>query len=324
VSASTRRAGARLRYRFGSVELDADVPLPGFEHCRVPAGPGGTAFGFTLRRAAGPPAGGRLALRGRGRRLLEVWRRPDGGYLVTAGDAAPCTLEPDGRALSWHLGDGQPGPGDAEFVVATVLPRALTRQDVHVLHAATVLGPRGALLLCGPSGTGKSTTAAAVHRATGWPLLGDDAAVLGLAGGRAVVSSCSRDMRLWDDASGWLGLPPGAALARHGGKARHPLPGHASGPVPVAAVVRLVPGDGPGLGAPSPSRRLADLRDQLMRLDRTDPAALAREFAFLVALVRSVPVLRLHRRRQRATLPATVDRLTRLATEPARCASPTT
>ena len=78
------------------------------------------------------------------------------------------------------------------------------------------------------------------------------------------------------------------------------------------------------MSEPSPSRRLADLRDQLMRLDRSDPAGFAREFSFLVTLVRSVPVLRLHHRRQRACLPATVERLARIATEPAACASPTT
>jgi len=101
---------------------------------------------------------------------------PDGGHVVTSDEVAACTLEPDGHTLLWHLGQDQPGPDDVDFVVATVLPRALTRQRAHVLHAATVVGPKGAVLLCGLSGIGKSTTAAALHRATGWPLLGDDAA----------------------------------------------------------------------------------------------------------------------------------------------------
>ncbi len=314
----------RLRYRFGGVRLDSDVPLDGFDHCRVPATDGQAPFGFWLRRAGDPPAGGRLALRGRGRRLPEVWRRPDGGYAVSVEGAAACTVEPDGRTLSWHLGAAEPGPDDADFVVATVLPRALTRQRAHVLHAATVLGPGGALLLCGPSGAGKSTVAAVLHRVTGWPLLGDDAAVLGLAGGQATVGSCTQDLRLWDDASDWLGLPPGARLPRHGGKARHPLPARAHRSAPVATVVRLVAAQELAVEEPSPSRRLADLRDQLMRLDRSDPAALAREFSFLVAWMRPLRVLRLRRPMGLALVPHTVDRLARIATEVAACASATT
>jgi len=317
-------AGGRLAYRFGSVRLDSDLPLRGFDHCRVPAGERQGRFGVRLRRAAERPAAGRLVLRGRGRRLLEVWRRPDGAHTVRVEGLAACTVEADGRTLSWHLGLARHGPDDADFVVATVLPRALTRQRAHVLHAATVLGPRGALLLCGPSGAGKSTAAAALHRLTGWPLLGDDAAVLGLAGATATVASCTGDVRLWDDARDWLGLPPGARLPRHGGKARHPLPAQVCRAVPVATVVRLVDADELALHQPSPSRRLADLRDQLMRLDRSDPAAFAREFSFLLAWMRPLRVLRLDQPRGLALVPRTVDRLARLATEVATCASATT
>jgi hypothetical protein len=316
--------GERLTYRFGSVRLDSDVRLRGFDHCRVPAGDGQGPFSFGLRHADERPAAGRLVLRGRGRRLLEVRRRPDGAYTVSLEGLAACTVEADGRSLSWHLGPAEPGPDDADFVVATVLPRALTRQRAHVLHAATVLGPHGALLLCGPSGAGKSTAAAALHHLTGWPLLGDDAAVLGLAGATATVASCTRDVRLWDDASDWLGLPPGTRLPRHGTKARHPLPGHAGPPAPVATVVRLVAAGELALDRPSPSRRQADLRDQLMRLDRCDPAAFAGEFSFLVAWMRPLRVLRLRQPKGLALLPRTVDQLARLATEVTTCARATT
>jgi hypothetical protein len=316
--------GGRLAYRFGVVRVDSDVPLRGFDHCRVAAGDRQGPFGLRLRRAAERPAGGRLVLRGRGRRQLDVWRQPDGAHTVRVEGLAACTVEADGRTLSWHLGPARQGTDDADLLVATVLPRALTRQGAHVLHAATVLGPRGALLLCGPSGAGKSTTAAALHRRTGWPLLGDDAAVLGLAGATATVASCTGDLRLWDDARDWLGLPPGTRLPRHGSKARHPLPAQASQAVPAATVVRLVVADELALDQPSPSRRLADLRDQLVRLDRCDPAAFAREFSFLVAWMRPLRVLRLRQPKGLAEVPRTVDRLARLATDAATCASATT
>jgi hypothetical protein len=207
-------------------------------------------------------------------------------------------------------------------VVATVLPRALTRKGATVLHAATALGPRGALLVCGGSGTGKSTLAAAVHQVTGWPLLGDDAAVLGLLDGAAVVRSCAQDIRVWDDVRELLGLPPGQRLPRHGGKARYPLSDRVPGPVPAAVVVRLVAADAVA-GSPEPSRRLVALRDNLLRLDRSDPAVFGREFAFLVAWARAVPVVDLPHPHDRGCLHTTAEQLARLATE-ARAWAPVT
>jgi hypothetical protein len=315
--------GALHQYRFGSVRLDAALPLPGFDHCRAAGGAAG-AFTLALRRAGRPPARGRLALRGRGRRLLEVWRRPDGGYLLAAAGVAPCSLEPDGRTLAWHLAAGrEPGADDTDFVVATVLPRALTSQGAAVLHAAALLGPSGAVVVCGGSRSGKSTLAVAAHRATGWPLLGDDAAVVGLEDGEPVLRSCAQDVRVWDDVRDLLELPAGTRLPRHGGKARHPLGGRVAGPVPIAVVARLVDAEPAGAARLGAARRLVALRDNLLRLDRSDPAVLAREFAVLVALARAVPVVELRHPHDRGRLHDAVERLARLATE-ARAWAPAT
>ena len=55
----------------------------------------------------------------------------------------------------------------------TLLRWALRRHGLHMVHAAAVVGPRGAALLAGPSGAGKSTTALAAS-AAGLGYIADD------------------------------------------------------------------------------------------------------------------------------------------------------
>jgi len=248
---------------------------------------------------------------------VEVHRQPDGAYVVRAGGVAPCTVEPDGRTVRWHLEDREPDVDEIDFVVALVLPRVLSRQGGHVLHGGTVLGPDGALLVCGGSGAGRSTTITALHQATGWPVLGDDLAVIGLEGGRPVVRSCSSDVRLWDEASALLGLGAGMRLPRHRTKARHSVAAPPAGSVPVARMVQLSGGRPPGSADPSPARRVELVRQQLIRLDRSDLEAQAREFPVLVTWARSVPMVELHHPRdgRRESLDDTVRRLVALATD---------
>jgi hypothetical protein len=304
---------AVLAYRFGAVAVTSDVPLAGFEHCLHQ--PGGHAFELHLRRAGAAPAGGRQVLRFARGRGLEVRRQPGGAFVVRAGGVAACTVEPDGRTVHWHLEGREPEVDETDFVAAVVLPRALTRQGGYVLHAATILGPGGAMLLCGGSRAGKSTTTTALHHATGWPLLGDDLAVIGLERGRPVVRSCSSDVRLWDDATGLLGLGPGTRLPRHRTKARHAVANPSAGAVPVARMVQLVGGRAPALAVPAPVQRVDLVRRQLLRIDRTDLDAQTSEFDFLVAWAPAVPVVELHHARdgRRESLDDTVRRLIALA-----------
>jgi hypothetical protein len=210
-------------YRFGGLLLDSDLPLPGLDHRRASDDDGRPArFRFTLAADAGPVAGGRLVLGGRGRRRLTVRRSPDGAYALAVPDTAPVTLLPDRRTLSWH-GRGTPSTADAEFLVSTVLPRVATTQDGLVLLAATLAAPGGALLLCGRSGAGKSTLATAVAAATGWPLLGDDVVALEVVPDGASAHPFNPDVRLLDGSasSGRHGrIRSGRAPARHPAAAR--------------------------------------------------------------------------------------------------------
>lgn len=56
------------------------------------------------------------------------------------------------------------------------------RSGIIALHAAALLTPRGAILLAGPSGRGK-TTLAAISSALGWPLIAEDVSMLEASSG---------------------------------------------------------------------------------------------------------------------------------------------
>src|SRR5207247_3672965 len=87
---------AGLRYRFGSLQLDSSVRLPGFDHRRRSGDDGPPArFRFQLHETVtGAAVPGRLVLAS-GLRRLTIRRAPDGGYVVAAPPAAACTLLPD-------------------------------------------------------------------------------------------------------------------------------------------------------------------------------------------------------------------------------------
>ena len=235
------------RYRFGSLVLDSDMPLPGFDHRRADDDHAPVRFRFTLGAGAEPFADtGRVVLAGRGRRLLTVRRQPDRAYRLAVPDAAPVTLLPDHRTLRCPR---TPTAHDAEFLVGMVLPRVATMQDGLVLHAATLAAPGGAVLLCGRSGAGKSTLASAVAAATGWPLLGDDAVALESGPDAVLAHPFNPDIRLLD----------GSVKRRHpvvgGGQVRF-RPGSSSGAERTgtsAAASRRPRGRQPHGVAPQPS-----------------------------------------------------------------------
>ena len=278
-----------VRYRFGAVTVHSGLPLPGYARYRTRSSDG---HGTVTVRPAGPPPSGTPLWRLRGARgALDVSITADGRHLVTADGLAPCTVGP-GPTVAWHVG-AAPSVDDADFLLSTIVPWALGRQlDVAVLHAATVVGPAGAVLLCGRSGAGKSTLSAALHRQVGWRLFGDDSAVLCVDAGRPAVYSCSREVRLWADAGKLLQMGAGVPLPRYQTKHRYAVDGAAGDPVPVVAVVRLTePASAgrPALTRLSGPEGIVLIRDGLKRLAPLSPAELAREFEFLIRWGAGVP-----------------------------------
>jgi len=341
--------GSAPHYRFGAVEVRCDVALPGYSgYLTDRAAP--TTDGaadrhheaalpvVTVRLATTAPATGPLLARLSTRRgPLEVRAAGDADRVVVAAGLAPYTLHAD-RAVSWHL-SGPPSQPEADHLVSAVIPWAVaTGRDTPVLHAGTLLGPGGALLLVGRSGAGKSTLSTALHRRLGWPLLGDDAAVLRLDGANAQVMSCSREVRLWDDAGALLGLDAGIPLPRYTTKSRHAIAGLADHPVPVAAVIRVDSPEPPettataiasadvgvddatptGLASLPPVDGLLLLRAGLMRTALIPVADAAREFAFLTRWMRGVAFAALSYPHRPAALDEAVDLIAAFAAAGAR------
>ena len=134
---------------------------------------------------------------------------------------------------------GTPGAVLAALELSLAERLALSRPTLRTLHAGGVVGTRGALLLPGNGGSGKSTLTVALAR-TGLPVLGDDAVLLD--GSTGAVHAFRRLLKLLPASCSALGLdPPDGPLARLWPDASffHPRQlgsGWAEG-APVAAVV---------------------------------------------------------------------------------------
>jgi hypothetical protein len=92
------------------------------------------------------------------------------------------------------------------FVLGTSFGILLHQRGALVLHGAAVASDGRAIAICGMSGTGKSTLAAALCR-KGCSFAADDICVIGLNGqGEPIVQSDGRQLKLWHEAITELNL----------------------------------------------------------------------------------------------------------------------
>jgi len=165
------------------------------------------------------------------------------------------------------------------------------------LHAASVVLPAGAVLLCASSGVGKSTLSVTLDR-LGVPVLGDDHVVLDASAAAGVGAFASFPFVDVDARA----LPGMAGAA--GGKGSVPLvTARPAGPVPVVAVAFLERGDRvhrEPLPAPEALTRL--LRDFVFVADPADDAAQTARLDACLRLLAAAPPVRL-------VVPSGLDRL---------------
>jgi hypothetical protein len=152
----------------------------------------------------------------------------------------------------------EPAPGigvdeTVPFMLSTGFAALLHQRSVFALHAATVVWQGRAIALCGPTGIGKSTMAAALCGA-GAQFVGDDIAAIHPGNdGRPLVYPDGRQHRLWADAVAHLGMadrqerPVRTRLRKF-----HVAPSQEteSGPVPLSTVVLFE--DRPDRAPPAP------------------------------------------------------------------------
>ena len=117
----------------------------------------------------------------------------------------------------------------------SALPLVLQARGNEVLHASGVLMPRGAVVLCGASKTGKSTIAYGLYR-RGHGLWADDAVALDISGSAISALPLPFDVRLRPASAALFGF--GERAARLAGQtASNAREGRA--PAPLAAVCVL-------------------------------------------------------------------------------------
>jgi hypothetical protein len=118
------------------------------------------------------------------------------------------------------------------YLLVTGLSAALSAMGRLVLHGGTVVGPGGAVAVCGPSGRGKSTTVVSLF-AAGFGVLHDDLTVLS---DDWTAYPGPRQARIDPGTAACLGLKSPADAE---GEVPVPLPG--ASPSPLRAVLMLGP-----------------------------------------------------------------------------------
>lgn len=98
--------------------------------------------------------------------------------LFRGGQHSARFLVENGTSITFDKNPGCEEPLFLHHLLYPVMVGALWQRGLCVLHASSVLSPRGAVLVTGQSGAGKSTTVARLM-ADGWPLLTDEVSAIG-------------------------------------------------------------------------------------------------------------------------------------------------
>jgi hypothetical protein len=196
------------RYLLYGLTVEAGRPLPGLR----PA-PGSAAPDVRLHVGAHPAGFAASALDARpwyasdrpaatADPTLVVHRTTDGGWLHLAyADGTEFSVSADGRRVGCTWPAALTLEDTATYLLGPVMGLVLRLRGVTCLHASAISIDGAALLVCGPAGAGKSTTAAA-FAGRGRPVLADDVAALEEDADDGVirVRAAYPHLRLWPDA----------------------------------------------------------------------------------------------------------------------------
>ncbi|MGE5344604.1 MAG: hypothetical protein ACM3JH_01515 [Acidithiobacillales bacterium] len=175
-------------------------------------GPAASPIWFFVSASAGPGPGPE------GERSL-VWTPDAEGWSVTLGacldariDLAAARVE---ATVSTGLLEEEPGLA-ARYLLEAPAAVLLSRRAWQVLHAGAVAGPRGAAVIRGGAGAGKSTLVAAAWSA-GFSVLADESLLVAREDPDDLAATV-RDLTLRPDAAALLGLEGRSRPAFSGGE----------------------------------------------------------------------------------------------------------
>jgi len=134
------------------------------------------------------------------------WQAAPGRFLITGGRKSGCFLVEDGSRITMQRNPEAEDERILFHLLHSVTAALFRQRGLLTLHASTVNTHAGAIVLCGRSGAGKSTTLTAMLH-SGCGMISDDVTVLRFnAVGRVEAAPGSRRMHLSEDAARCLGL----------------------------------------------------------------------------------------------------------------------
>jgi hypothetical protein len=252
-----------------------------------------------------------------GRPSLAIGRSTDGAWLrLRYADGTEVTVDTAGTRVGCTWPAELTLEDAATYLLGPVCGLLLRLRGVTCLHASAVAVGGRAVLMCGPAGAGKSTTAAALA-ARGYPVLSDDVSALDVSAGAVHVRPGYPQLKLWPDAARAVfglaaELPPLTPnwdkryleLAERGNF--HPQP------VALAAVYVLAgreQADAPRLEPVAPAQRVLTLVANTYLGWLPDLEAQARDLALYGRVARVVPVTRAVPHADAARLPELCARI---------------
>jgi len=299
-----RRIPISLRYHLYGLSAESDHPLPGLR-----AEPDAGQAELRLSIGAHPIDPSSIStpwyvadrLTAGAEPTMVAFRDADGGWLrLRYADETEFTVDAKGTRVGCTWRAPLTLEDACTYLLGPVCGLVLRLRGAACVHASAIATEDGALLVCGPAGAGKSTTAAA-FAARGRKVLADDVAALEASPDGVAVRAAYPHLRLWPDAVRALyghesRLPPLTPnwdkryldLAE-GDDAFH------AGALPVAAVAVLggrETEDAPRVEPMRPADAVLALVANTYMGWLPDLAAQARDLALYARLAREVPVFR--------------------------------
>lgn len=177
-------------YRAYGLALSSPLELP------FPAAPKGQAdVNVTLVSSGNGAGAGEVA--------HHHWNGEPGRFILSVQGVAEYCVE-GGNSITITAASGASTSDLVAFLMSSAIGVLLQQRGTLPLHASAVATDRGALLIAGKSGAGKSTTMAALTQ-RGFAMMSDDITPVILDGATPVARPAYPSSRLWGDALQGLG-----------------------------------------------------------------------------------------------------------------------
>lgn len=292
-------------YRWCELSIRADFDIPEL----APATSAGDEWRVTLHAGAAPDRANRV--------WFHRWAFPDGrewvafardagGYLLRFPGLADFDIVPASHTIGCHPHADAPHHTLRHLLLDQILPLVAGGRDRLALHGSAVATGRGAVVILGGPGEGKSTLAACLAR-KGHALVTDDCCLLVRRGNGFEVVPSYPGVRLAPDSVAELfgaGTPGAASVAHYTPKVRVGAGGATDLPcqrtrVPVAKIYvidatdELVPVAGVSIERRGRRAALFDVLNYTFHLDVGDPARIRETFGLAADVATTYAISRL-------------------------------